>query len=579
MKTTAGYGLSKPRGCMKVIARKGGNPMDHPTSGLKEIIASSFTARPALTAALSGTIFLSLFLSILPPLVLQRAIDALTEGKADSSLLLFWGLLYFILTALSGLSEGIRETLITMFGQAVTKRIRQAMAAKLSRLPAAFFTDRGEGSTASLFVNDVDTLEDLFDSGIISMAVDGCRLFSILAAVYWLSFGLFLLLLAALPFLFLLTRTFQHHMLAAQIENRKAIAATNELIPETCRNIRTIRLLSCEYFMKKRYATAIKKSFQSMEKTNFYDSIYSPIILTTSALLVSLMAILSVSPEGATLFGMTAGTAAALIAYVGKIFSPLESLGMEIENIQSAMAGVHRIREFMEEEEMALPKEKGKKNDLHLRISHLSFAYEKGHPLFKDFNLTLESGCHLTLTGRTGSGKSTLFKLITGLCLPDSGTIALFGMNPAAIPPKERRKIFGIVSQSFPMIDGTVRDQITLGDMRITDTMTASALRISGLYETVMALPQKLDTPFQDSLFSEGEKQLLSIARALVFQPPLLLLDEMNAHLDSLTEQKVLRALSRASSHRTVLSISHRLGKACQGPVLRIGEGSGEGKP
>lgn len=564
---------------MKVIARKGGNPMDHPTSGLKEIIASSFTARPALTAALSGTIVLSLFLSILPPLVLQRAIDALTAGKVESSLLLFWGLLYFILTALSGLSEGIRETLITMFGQAVTKRIRQAMAAKLSRLPAAFFTGRGEGSTASLFVNDVDALEDLFDSGIISMAVDSCRLFSILAAVYWLSFGLFLLLLAALPFLFLLTRTFQHHMLAAQIENRKAIAATNELIPETCRNIRTIRLLSCEYFMKKRYAAAIKKSFQSMEKTNFYDSIYSPIILTTSALLISLMAILSVSPKGATLFGMTAGTAAALIAYVGKIFSPLESLGMEIENIQSAMAGVHRIREFMEEEEMALPKEKGKKNDLPLRISHLSFSYEKGHPLFKDFSLTLESGCHLTLTGRTGSGKSTLFKLITGLCLPDSGTIALFGMNPAAIPPKERRKIFGIVSQSFPMIDGTVRDQITLGDMRITDTMTVSALRISGLYETVMALPQKLDTPFQDSLFSEGEKQLLAIARALVFQPPLLLLDEMNAHLDSLTEQKVFRALSRASSHRTVLSISHRLGKACQGPVLRIGEGRGEGRP
>lgn len=553
--------------------------MDHPTSGLKEIIASSFTAHPALTAALSGTIVLSLFLSILPPLVLQRAIDALTDGKAESSLLLFWGLLYFILTALSGLSEGIRETLITMFGQAVTKRIRQAMAAKLSRLPAAFFTDRGEGSTASLFVNDVDTLEDLFDSGIISMAVDSCRLFSILAAVYWLSFGLFLLLLAALPFLFLLTRTFQHHMLAAQIENRKAIAATNELIPETCRNIRTIRLLSCEYFMNKRYAAAIKKSFQSMEKTNFYDSIYSPIILTTSALLISLMAILSVSPEGASLFGMTAGTAAALIAYVGKIFSPLESLGMEIENIQSAMAGVHRIREFMEEEEMALPKEKGKKNDLPLRISHLSFSYEKDHPLFKDFSLTLESGCHLTLTGRTGSGKSTLFKLITGLCLPDSGTIALFGMNPAAIPPKERRKIFGIVSQSFPMIDGTVRDQITLGDMRITDTMTASALRISGLYETVMALPQKLDTPFQDSLFSEGEKQLLSIARALVFQPPLLLLDEMNAHLDSLTEQKVLAALSRASSHRTVLSISHRLGKAYPGPVLRIGEGRGGGRP
>lgn len=151
------------------------------------------------------------------------------------------------------------------------------------------------------------------------------------------------------------------------------------------------------------------------------------------------MAILSVSPEGATLFGMTAGTAAALIAYVGKS-SPLGKPGHGNRKYPVRHGRRPRIREFMEEEEMALPKEKGKKNDLPLRISHLSFAYEKGHPLFKDFSLTLEAGCHLTLTGRTGSGKSTLFKLITGLCLPDSGTIALFGMNPAAIPPKERRK-------------------------------------------------------------------------------------------------------------------------------------------
>lgn len=548
--------------------------MNPSTHTLKGIILSAAAMGPRLTACLLAVILVSLVLGVLPPLILQRVIDSLTAGSATAKGLLLLGLLYFGLTALSGLADSAKESYITVFGQKVTHHIRTVMAQKLSRLPASYYTTHEGGAVASLFVNDVDTIEDLFDSGIISMAADALKIVSILITVFFLSPGLFLLLLMALPLLFLLTRAFQKRMLAAQVENRKAVAGTNEIIPETMHTIRTIRLTGSEDFMERRYGASIRRSFSAMEKTNFYDSIYSPIILTASALLIALMCILSVSGTDFTaLFGMTAGTAAALIAYVDKVFSPLQSMGMEIENIQSAMAGAHRIREFLGEKEMDIPAEPLKETDpLPLSISHMTFAYDGDHPLFHDFSLTAKAGEKITIAGRTGSGKTTLFKLICGLYEPTEGTITVFGQRPSAIPPEDRRKTFGIVSQSYPMVQGTVRDQITLGDSRITGEDIERALRLAGLYDSCMNLPEKLDTPCTEGLFSQGEFQLLAIARALVFNPPLLLLDEMTASLDSLTEKRVMAALDRASSKRTVLSISHRLYEQQGGRIVWIGK-------
>ena len=541
---------------------------------LKGIILSAAAMGPRLTACLLAVILVSLVLGVLPPLILQQAIDSLTAGSATAKGLLLLGLLYFGLTALSGLADSAKESYITVFGQKVTHHIRTVMAQKLSRLPASYYTTHEGGAVASLFVNDVDTIEDLFDSGIISMAADALKIISILITVFFLSPGLFLLLLMALPLLFLLTRAFQKRMLAAQVENRKAVAGTNEIIPETMHTIRTIRLTGSEEFMERRYGASIRRSFSAMEKTNFYDSIYSPIILTTSAFLIALMCILSVSGTDFTaLFGMTAGTAAALIAYVDKVFSPLQSMGMEIENIQSAMAGAHRIREFLGEKEMDIPEESPKETaSLPLSISHMTFAYDGDHPLFHDFSLTARAGEKITIAGRTGSGKTTLFKLICGLYEPTEGTITVFGQRPSTIPPEDRRKTFGIVSQSYPMVQGTVRDQITLGDSRITEEDIEQALQLAGLYDSCMNLPDKLDTPCTEGLFSQGEFQLLAIARALVFNPPLLLLDEMTASLDSLTEKRVMAALDRASSKRTVLSISHRLYEQQGGRIVWIGK-------
>ena len=542
-------------------------------TSVTRIIGGTIRASKALSALLLAAIAGSVLFALLPPLVLEQIVDALAERR-QVTVSLAAG--YFLLVAASGLLDAAKESLITVFGQKVTHRVRSAMSAKLLRLPAAYYIEKEPGVTASRFVNDVNTVDSLFASGVISMAADVCRLFSILLVIFTRSTGLGLLLLAAAPLLFWMTRVFQKRMLAAQLESRVAVGRTNQQIPETLKNIRTIRVFHREDYMQRRYGDAIEQGYRAQERSNFYDAVYSPIVVTVSALLVGI--VMAASAQGGaarSFFGMSAGTAAALIAYVGSFFDPLESIGMEIQNIQSAVAGVRRINEFLREPE----REKGAKAPGSVptgvpavQLSGVSFSYGKGErEILRDFNLTVQEGEFVLLAGRTGAGKSTLVKLILGLYEPEAGQVRVFGTPPAGIPEAEKRRWFGYVEQQFRPVPGTVGDQVSLQDPQVSEEQIRKALVTVGLWDTVQSLPEGINTPCGEGLFSQGQLQLLSIARAIVLEPKLLLLDEITANLDSKTEAQVLAALQAASLHRTVLSISHRLYEENGGRKVVIG--------
>ena len=542
-------------------------------TSVTRVIGGTIRASKALSALLLAAIAGSVLFALLPPLVLEQIVDALAERR-QVTVSLAAG--YFLLVAASGLLDAAKESLITVFGQKVTHRVRSAMSAKLLRLPAAYYIEKEPGVTASRFVNDVNTVDSLFASGVISMAADVCRLFSILLVIFTRSTGLGLLLLAAAPLLFWMTRVFQKRMLAAQLESRVAVGRTNQQIPETLKNIRTIRVFHREDYMQRRYGDAIEQGYRAQERSNFYDAVYSPIVVTVSALLVGI--VMAASAQGGaarSFFGMSAGTAAALIAYVGSFFDPLESIDMEIQNIQSAVAGVRRINEFLREPE----REKGAKAPGSVptgvpavQLSGVSFSYGKGErEILRDFNLTVQEGESVLLAGRTGAGKSTLVKLILGLYEPEAGQVRVFGTPPAGIPEAEKRRWFGYVEQQFRPVPGTVGDQVSLQDPQVSEEQIRKALVTVGLWDTVQSLPEGINTPCGEGLFSQGQLQLLSIARAIVLEPKLLLLDEITANLDSKTEAQVLVALQAASLHRTVLSISHRLYEENGGRKVVIG--------
>ena len=537
-------------------------------NGAFAVIRSAAAAQPLLTAGTLLCTAAGAGASLVPPLLLGRVVDRLAGGLPLTALA---ALLYFGALALEGILSGAQESLLVLSGQKMTHALRSEMSRKLMLLPADTLVSQNPGEIAARFSGDVDAVEALFTTGIIRMAADACRILSIMAVIAVKNAGLALILLLVLPLFAVFTRHVQKRTLAAQLDNRRAVAAVSGQVPETLHNIRTIRLLGLEDYMERRYDRRIGESYAAVERTNFYDAIYSPVVLLLNAAVVGAVMLLSASgkAEILTLFGMSVGTSVTVIGCISRIFAPIESLGTEIQTIQSAMAGVKRIDAFLAQPERAVPEERGSAARGDVVLSHVTFGYGDKHVL-SDFSMTVKQGEQVTLVGRTGAGKSTVFKLLLGLYPPESGSVTVGGRDVSEIADGERRACIGCVEQHFSRVPGTVLDQITLGDARITEEMAKNAARLAGIDTAIASLPEGYDTVCTDGLFSQGERQLLAIARAAAADPAVLLLDEITANLDAQTEARVLEALRRASEGRTVLSVSHRVQESLGGRTIEI---------
>ena len=543
-------------------------------NGVFAALRMAAAAHHLLTLGTILCVAASVAATLIPPLLLASLIDSLTAGVPLTFLAV---LAYFGSLVLEGVLSSAQESLLVLFGQKMTHALRSEMSRKLTKLPAGTLAGQNPGEVAARFSGDVDTVEALFTSGIISMVADACRILSIMVVIAVKNTGLALVLLLVLPLLAVFTRHVQKRMLAAQLDNRRAVAAVSGQVPETLHNIRTIHMLGLESYMERRYDRRIADGYAAMERTNFYDAIYSPVVLLLNAVVVGVVMLLSASGNTKilTLFGMSVGTSVAVIDYISRIFAPIESLGMEIQTIQSAMAGVKRIDAFLGQPERILPGAREKETRGDVALSHVTFGYGE-KPVLRDFSMSVRQGEQATLVGRTGAGKSTVFKLLLGLYQPEAGTVTIGGVDVSAISDRERRRCIGCVEQHFSRVPGTVLDQITLGDPQITEEMAKNAARLAGIDAAVQSLPEGYDTVCTEGMFSQGEWQLLSIARAAAADPAVLLLDEITANLDAETEASVLEALCRASEGRTVLSVSHRIYESLGGRTIEIKTPCGE---
>ena len=564
---------------------------EHPSYAMiLQVIRGHFLLSLGILLLIIGAVICSL----LPPLVLEQIVNRLAKGSGISAAL---AALYFLLLSLAGLCSSVRDGLLTVFGQKIIRSLRHALCAKLSRLPAGTISAQDPGSVVSRFVGDADTVENLFTDGIAGMFADSCTMIGIFIMILQKSRGLAILLLFAVPVLFVFTRAVQKRMLRAQIDNRVAVAKASGIVPETLHCIRTIHALGKERYMQGQYDRAIEESFSAVNRTNFFDAVYSPVIQIIQAILIGLVMLFAASedPSLQNFFGMSVGTAVAMITYISQIFSPIENIGMEIQTIQSAAAGVHRMDEFLLQQERwetdvpavwrttATPDRTGEVAPAPvcssaesagrpaIELRDVTFGYEKGQTVLQDQSLRIETGEQITLTGRTGAGKSTLFKLLLGLYRPQQGKVLVEGRDASRIADKDKRHLFGYVEQNFRLVPGTVLDQITLFDSSISRESAREAASLVGLDSAITALPEGFDTPCSEGIFSQGQWQLLSIARAVAAQPRILLLDEITANLDADTEQQVLTALRRAAAHRTVISISHRLYEHLGGREIVLG--------
>lgn len=531
---------------------------------IKKSVINSIKKNAGICVLLCFVVCGVVFASLIPPQLLRQIIDRNLVPKSSEGLFGI-AIIYMTVILFIGIFDFVKEAVLTVLGQKISKEIRTGMIEKLEKINYMFFSGNGSGAVVSRFTNDVDSINSLFTGGIIGMVIDCFKIIGIVLSIMMFSGKLAVFTLMLLPVIYFITRAFQVRMLKAQIKNRILVAKVNNHISESLKNIQMIKSFSKESYMEKNYKNYLLDNYKTVEKVNFYDSVFSPIIQLTRATVIG--AIVTLSSKQLNFLGISLGMVAASIDLISNLFAPIETLGMELQNIQGAISGIHRVNDFYNE-----PEDDCKRNELRaddiipvrekaeLRFNDVSFYYNEGTDILQNISLKVNPLEKVTFIGRTGVGKSTLFKLIMGLLKPSKGSITINGIDVYTIPNTEKRRIFGYVDQSFHMIKGKVADQISLLDNSITREQIERALNFVGMTDYISSLEKGTDTEItNDTLFSQGQKQLLAIARAIAADPPILLLDEITASLDSITEEKIVSVLQKAGSTHTILTISHRL--------------------
>lgn len=499
--------------------------------------------------------------ALVPPKVLEHIVDDYFNSiDKDKALLIKLVFLYVGFMIFQSFLDFLKRILLLYLGQEFTKDLRYQMALKLRGIEGIYYSYNETGITSSRFINDVEAINSIFTDGIVSLIIDLFKIIGIVVMMFVLNIYLGLFILGVIPVLFLLSYFFKKVIFKAQMNQRKMIGLINNHISETFENEKMIKIYAKEDYMIKNNSSYNDLNYKAEKSVTFADSIFSPIIkVISTAIIVTI--VLIANPHNNVL-GLSMGMVAAALEYIKNLFKPIDDFGKEFQTIQKAMSGFRRVNEYFSEpdenEKLDIALYDILKEENTISFNYLSFAYGD-NVILDDINTICSGNKKFSFIGRTGVGKTTTFRLIEGILKPSGGNITLNGINVRDIPNDIKFKIFGYVDQKFQAIKGTIFENISIRNESISKEDAMKALEIVGLKEKVLSFAMEIDTPYIDSLFSNGEKQLLSIARAIAPNPRILLLDEITANLDSITMQRVIEALGKASKGRMILEITHRL--------------------
>ena len=513
-----------------------------------------------------------------PSLVLRTIID---ESLPNNGLFI-WRLAFTYLgvTLLIGLVDLTREYGATVFGQRMLLNIRKLMLDRLRFLPMAYYNNVPAGDTISRFTGDIEAIDSLFTAGLISAIADLLKIIGFLVAIFALSVQLGFVAVCSLPVLYLVTDFFRRNMFEKQLEVRRKVSDINTSIHEIYSGMKIIKIYGKEKFFAERFEPILESHRLAMNFNSLYVAWFPCITQTIRAVFIAGALAIGASNNLTPLaLGLSLGTLAAVADLFIRLFRPIQAVAGEIQTIQRALAGVKRVENFFNEETQENDVQGTKLTDhpegADVILEDVGFSYESDVEVLKGASMVIPAGTKAALAGRTGSGKTTLMNLVAGLYEVENGKISVGGINPFTLLPETRRRLMGIVPQTVHIFNSSVHDNVTLRDPSIIRDQVERALDTVGLLKVVQNLPEGLDTFLGEGAqqLSFGQTQLLSLARAIVTDPPLLLLDELTSGLDSLTEKQVLAAIRDISGGRTILTISHRLSGIIDAETVHIMEG------
>lgn len=517
----------------------------------KKCITRYFKSHPMILLLSVGIVILVTILALLPPQLLRIIVDDVIPNQ-DQSKLLILAIFYMLVFLSIGIINFLKEVLLVIISQGIGKAIRLEMMKKINHMRYEGFTRYDAGILESYFSNDVDEINTLITSGVISMVIDSFKMIGILISIFVFSpvFGGITLLI--LPFILLFTLWIRKRMYKAQMENRALEGNVNYLLLENLDNMRTIQSYRVYDAVSKKYKNILQSHFSTNQKSNSYDAIFSPIMQVLKTILIVLIICISSAQSG--MLGLSIGVLVGMIDLLTNLFSPIENLGMELQTIQKSFAAIHRIDQFftIEEDKEKLSIENMDLSSITLEFKDVCFSYTGDENVIENFNLTIKSTQHFAFQGESGSGKSTLFRLACGLIEPTAGSVTINGIEAYLLPNNIKRKLFGIVYQDYFFFGGSIYDEVTLLDQNISDSRVYEVLGKVGLQRI-----SDIHIPFIPTDYSTGELSLFNIARAILMDARVLFLDEMNAKIDGLTAKRIIEIMNDISKDKTVCSINH----------------------
>ncbi|MBI2836556.1 MAG: ABC transporter ATP-binding protein, partial [Chloroflexi bacterium] len=404
--------------------------------------------------------------------------------------------------------------------------------------------------------------------GLGNLPIDLIKIIAIVIAMFALSPGLTLIVLATVPVVYLVSSYFRRNVYRVQLQVRRTVGSINAFLQETFSGMRIVKSYGKEEQYDEHFQKPLENNLKAANSAAVYDAYFPVVMQVIRVITVGAVVWFGARTGVNERLAISIGALAAMADLVGRLYSPIEALAMEFQTLQRALAGLKRISELLVEK----PEEKGVAQRIPsvilpgwganvAEIRGLSFSYQPGKPVLRNVSFSVPQGRKIAIVGRTGAGKTTLMNLVAGLYPPDEGAISVLGYNPFQVDPRDRRKLLGVVPQNVHIFEGTIRENIALRDGQISLQAVEKAARTVGLHEHIMGLEKGYDTVLGvgGTSLSFGQSQLLSMARAIVSDPALLLLDEPTSGMDAVTEAAIFKAFREISRDRSIITISHRL--------------------
>ncbi len=521
--------------------------------------------------------------SLASPYILKVAIDQYIIPGRYTELPLIVVLYLVTLIAQWGFSA-MRTWYVQVFGQEVLYDLRNKIFNKLLYSKVSYYSDKQTGDLVSRVINDTSIVNEVFVSGMLGSIGELLSLIGIVGAMFILNAELTLVTLSTIPLMVVIAKYFGGRMRQAYRETREKIARVSSIVEESVSGIEVIKAYGRESETEKEFKRASKETVRAFMRVAIYMGLFWPIMNLST--IISVAAVLVYGSylvvQGATSIGVVA----AFIQYVQRFRGPINNVVTLYDSLQSALASLERIYEVIDEAEEEKDENLLEIKKLEGRIEYRNvwFEYIPGNPVIRGVNITIEPGKTIALVGHTGAGKTTLVNLLMKFYEPTRGTILIDGIDIRDISRQSLRNRIAYVPQETYLFPGTIIDNIKIVKPEATDKEVISVCRELGIHEFIEDLPQGYYTDAGEAgkKLSTGEKQLIAIARAMLRNPDIVILDEALSSIDPATENIVRRAMKKLMKGRTSIIVAHRLTAALDADkiiVLEDGYIAEEGTP